>query len=90
MLKVGVLDRLDQSHDEDTPEIKGLYVVISGENYTVGGVMPRDFKFAPFWATKAELWAPLALGTRLTDRSGSSLRVFARLKPGVTLEKSQA
>ena len=52
--------------------------------------MPRDFKFAPFWATKAQLWAPLALGSRLTDRGGSSLRVFARLKPGVTLEQAQA
>ncbi len=52
--------------------------------------MPREFKFAPFWATKAQLWAPLALGSRLTDRGGGSLRVFARLKPGVTLEQAQA
>ena len=79
-----------QSHFGGNPKIIGRAVALSGENYTVVGVMPREFKFAPFWATKAELWAPLALGTRLTDRSGSSLRVFARLKSGVTLDQAQA
>src|SRR6478672_1282432 len=79
-----------QSHFAGNPEIIGRAVALSGETYTVVGVMPRDFKFAPFWATKAQLWAPLALGSRLTDRGGSSLRVFARLKPGVTLEQAQA
>ena len=79
-----------QSHFAGNPEIIGRSVALSGERYTVVGVMPRDFKFAPFWATKAQLWAPLALGSRLTDRGGSSLRVFARLKPGVTLEQAQA
>ena len=79
-----------QSHFAGDPDVIGRSVTLSGETYTVVGVMPRDFKFAPFWATKAELWAPLALGSRLTDRSGGSLRVFARLKPGVTLEQAQA
>ena len=79
-----------QSHFAGNPEIIGQSVALSGETYTVIGVMPRDFKFAPFWATKAELWAPLAFGSRLTDRNGASLRVFARLKPGVTLEQAQA
>jgi putative ABC transport system permease protein len=79
-----------QSHFAGNPEIIGRSLALSGETYTVVGVMPRDFKFAPFWATKAELWAPLAFGSRLTDRSGGSLRVFARLKPGVTLEQVQA
>ena len=65
-------------------------MALSGERYTVVGVMPRDFKFAPFWATKAQLWAPLALGRRI-DRSRRQLwRVFARLKPGVTLQQAQA
>ena len=79
-----------QGHFAGNPEIVGRSVALSGETYTVVGVMPRDFKFAPFWATKAQLWAPLALGSRLADRGGSSLRVFARLKPGVTLEQAQA
>jgi len=79
-----------QSHFAGNPEIIGRSVALSGETYTVVGVMPRDFKFAPFWATKTDLWAPLALGSRLTDRGGGSLRVFARLTPGVTLEQAQA
>jgi putative ABC transport system permease protein len=66
-----------QSHFAGNREIIGRSVALSGETYTVTGVMPRDFKFTPFWATKAQLWAPLALGPRLTDRGGSSLRVFA-------------
>src|SRR6266849_2673292 len=79
-----------QSHFAGNLDIIGRSVTLSGEAYTVVGVMPSEFKFAPFWATKAELWAPLALGSRLTDRSGGSLRVFARLKPGVTLEQAHA
>jgi predicted permease len=82
--------RLWQSHFAGDTHIVGKTVALSGESYIVVGVMPREFQFAPFWATKAELWAPLALGSRLTDRGGSSLRVFARLKPGVTLEQAQA
>ena len=52
--------------------------------------MPRDFAFAPFWAVGAELWAPLPLAERRDARGGNSLRVFARLKPGVSIERAQA
>ena len=79
-----------QSHFAGDPDVVGQSVALSGQTYTVVGVMPRQFKFAPFWATKAELWAPLAFGARQTDRGGASLRVFARLKPGVTLQQAQA
>lgn len=72
------------------PKVLGQSLALDGESYTVVGVMPRDFMFAPFWATKAELWAPLALGNRVTNRSGNSLRVFARLKSGVTLEQARS
>jgi putative ABC transport system permease protein len=68
----------------------GRSMTLDGERYVVVGVMPRDFKFAPFWATKAQLWAPLALADRATQRGGNSLRVFARLKPGVTLDQARA
>ncbi len=54
------------------------------------GVMPPAFKFAPFWATRAELWAPLAFGERIHNRDSNSLRVFARLKPGVTVAQARA
>ena len=63
---------------------------LDGDPFTIIGVMPQTFQFAPFWATHAELWAPLALGARATSRGGNSLRVFARLRPGVTLEQARA
>ena len=65
-------------------------ITLNGNPYTVVGVMPRDFKFAPFWATRTELWVPDAFGDRVHDRGGNSLRVFARLKPGVTLTEARA
>jgi putative ABC transport system permease protein len=68
----------------------GRSMTLDGEAYTIIGVMPREFKFAPFWATKAELWAPLALGDRATRRNGNSLRIFARLGSGVTLAQASA
>lgn len=69
--------------------VVGRRVSFDGEPFTIIGVMPQTFQFAPFWATHAELWAPLALGPRATSRTGNSLRVFARLRPGVTLEQAR-
>ena len=71
------------------PGILGQTVTLQGEKYTVVGVMPAGFRFAPFWNTKAEIWAPLALGGRVTNRTGNSLRIFARLKPNATLEEAR-
>jgi putative ABC transport system permease protein len=65
-------------------------MILDGEKYTIVGVMPRGFKFAPFWATRAALWAPLVLEDKVTNRHQNSLRIFARLKPGVTLQSARA
>lgn len=70
--------------------VVGQQVTFDGESYTIIGVMPAEFQFAPFWATKAELWSPLNLAARANDRGGQSLRVFARLKPDVTRAMAQA
>ncbi|HEX8942200.1 MAG TPA: ABC transporter permease [Gemmatimonadaceae bacterium] len=67
----------------------GRQVSFDGEPFTIIGVMPANFQFAPFWMTHAELWAPLALGDRAASRTGQSLRIFARLRAGVTLEQAQ-
>jgi putative ABC transport system permease protein len=56
----------------------------------VVGVMPPTFRFAPFWITQAEMWAPMPLAKRASDHGGYSLRVFARLKPNVTRQQAQA
>lgn len=70
--------------------VLGQQIAFDGESYTIIGVMPPDFQFAPFWATSAELWSPLNLASRANDRGGQSLRVFARLKVGVNHAQAQS
>lgn len=74
------------------PNVLGKSISLDGKVYRVVGVMPKTFQFAPFWATRAELWAPLVLAPRLaqSNRGGQSLRVFARLKRGVSFEQARA
>jgi putative ABC transport system permease protein len=68
----------------------GQKVLLDGTAFTVIGVMPPGFYFAPFWATQAEMWAPLDLSTKRNARSAQSLRVFGRLKPSATAQSAQA
>ncbi len=69
--------------------VVGRDLTLNGESYKVIGVMPRGFQFPPFWQEKAQLWAPLVFPPRrMDDRLGRSLRVFARLKPGVTIQQA--
>ena len=71
-------------------KIVGQQITLSGESYAVVGVMPPEVQFPPLWSTRAEMWAPLDLRPRATSRGGSSLRVFARLKPGVSQQQANA
>jgi putative ABC transport system permease protein len=82
--------RLWQRRFAGDPRVLGRSIRLSNEAYTVVGVMPREFQFAPFWATRAEFWAPLALGDRIHSRDGNSLRIFARLAPGVSLAAARS
>jgi putative ABC transport system permease protein len=66
----------------------GRTLTVNGSEYRVIGVMPKGFRFPPFWALKAELWAPLIFEPdRAHSRSFRSLRVFARMKDGITLQR---
>ncbi|HEY4129031.1 MAG TPA: ABC transporter permease [Gemmatimonadaceae bacterium] len=69
--------------------VLGKTISLNAQPYTIVGVMPKTFQFAPFWATHAELWAPLALGEGAIGRGTQSLRIFARIKPGVTFEQAR-
>jgi putative ABC transport system permease protein len=82
--------RLWQRRFNRDPNVLGKPITLDNQGYIVVGVMPPDFKFAPFWATRAELWAPMAFGDRVHNRGGNSLRIFARLKPGVALAQARA
>jgi predicted permease len=76
----------------------GQKILLDGEGYTVIGVMPPDFYFAPFWVTDAEVFAPLDLwkgfsGTAAAStlkRDRYSLRVFARLALGTAPAVAQS
>jgi putative ABC transport system permease protein len=72
------------------PGVVGRTLNLSGVPFTVVGVMPEGFRFAPFWA-RAEMWVPLAFSPEVIDsRTASSLRLFARLRPGVSLDAARA
>ena len=70
--------------------VLGQIINLDSEGYSIVGVMPPGFQFAPFWATKSDVWVPNSLADTLHQRGGNHLRVFARLKPGVTLEQARA
>jgi len=73
----------------EDPSIVGETLVLDGEAYLVAGVMPRGFRFPPFWTTGAEMWAPLFFTPEEAARQARFLRVFARLEPGVSLEEAR-
>ena len=71
------------------PGIVGQQIRLDGEAYTVLGILPHGFQFAPMG--KAELWVTLRSSERMLSlRFTHWLDVIARLKPGVSLEQAQA
>ncbi len=72
------------------PDVLGKQVIVDGDTYTVVGVMPRGFDFPMFWATGVQMWAPLTLGERASSRRSQSLRIFARLAPGASLDAARS
>ena len=71
-------------------DVIGRTVVLDGDRYTIIGVMPKGFLFAPFWSTESQFWVPLSLDARRQDRATASMRGFARLRAGVTLAGARA
>lgn len=81
--------KLWQRRFSSDPTVLGKAIVLDGNGYVIVGVMPREFQFAPFWATKAELWVPSVFGPGV-HAGGGSLRIFARMKDGVPLKQARA
>jgi putative ABC transport system permease protein len=69
------------------PAIIGRRVMVSGQPLEVIGVMPAGFQFLD---RDVDVWMPLALAPQARTPRGRSIRVVARLKPGVTLERAHA
>jgi len=78
------------SHFASNPSIIGQTIRLNRETYTVIGVMPANFRLLGF---NPQLWTPLALtpADQTADaRKTRSLYLFARMKPGVTVEQARA
>jgi predicted permease len=76
-------------------DIAGKTITLNDESYTVVGVLPAGFQFgitaADFQARgQADIWVPIALDSQKLQRGSHTLRVIARLKPGVKLAQAQA
>jgi len=70
------------------PAIVGRSVVLSGNPYTVAGVMPRGFSMP----SKVDVWVPLAptaLDASEERRNWRNHDVIGRLTPGVTVLQAQ-
>jgi putative ABC transport system permease protein len=70
------------------PEVLGKSVTLSGNPYTVVGVVGREFDVRDFGGAP-EVWVPFQLDPNTVDQ-GHYFATVARLKPGVSLEQAQA
>jgi len=69
------------------PKVVGRALVFNGRARVVIGVMPEGFSYPP----QAVMWSPVALqGFAKTRRDYHTLRVIARLRDGVSLERARS
>jgi putative ABC transport system permease protein len=84
---VVISHRLWQRRFGGDRHIIGRRIVMYQQPYTVVGVMPRGFHFLQV----ADYWVPGRFPPgRLASRGQHGLRVIARLKPGITVERAQS
>ena len=71
-------------------DVVGQTLVLDGVPHTIVGVMPRDFRF-PTAETRAwTAWEVPPVDNPNGVKTGTIMRVIARLKPGVTLAQASA
>jgi len=88
-------ERYWQQRFAGDPAILGKSVRLNGVAVTIVGITPRDFVGTS--VAEPDFWLPIALeplihanDTWLRDRENERCRMFARLAPGVTIERAQA
>ncbi|HXY03886.1 MAG TPA: ABC transporter permease, partial [Terriglobales bacterium] len=82
-----------REHYGASPEVIGKTLSLNDIGlpiqYTIVGVMPKDFEFPfPLYPTKPDLWVSLTLANGFTP--GNLLNVVGRLKPGVSIAQAEA
>ncbi len=71
--------------------VVGRTVTLNDISYTVVGVLGPDFELVTSHSqNQPALWVPLALKLEKLQRGTHPLRVFARIKPGMTFSRMQA
>ena len=71
------------------PSLVGKTIRIDGADFTVIGVMPRDFEWQ-FWSGPRQLWVPVGYTKTDFGRGDNSFISIARLKPGVSVAQARA
>jgi predicted permease len=82
--------QLWERHFGSDASLVGRAIRLNREDYTVVGVMPKNFQLLGF---APQLWTPLVLSAAdqtAAARKDRSLYLFARLKPAVTLDQARA
>jgi putative ABC transport system permease protein len=77
-----ISDRLWRRKFDADPGVIGRVIEVSGEAFSIVGVMPPEFEFP---LSQEEMWVPL----RLHAGSTGPLEVVARLREGVTAGQAQ-
>ena len=77
------------------PGLLGSSIELNGRAHEVVGIMPAGFRRGRGWGREAlaDIWAPLTLSPqRLSEaqRGNEFLDIYARLRPGASLERAQA
>ncbi|HKQ77149.1 MAG TPA: ABC transporter permease [Blastocatellia bacterium] len=68
-------------------KVVGKEISLNGENYTVIGVMPPEFRFP---SRLTELWVPLVFPTdQVNNRDNHWMFTLARLKPDIAFEQAR-
>jgi putative ABC transport system permease protein len=71
------------------PSLVGRTIRIDGAEFTVVGVMPREFEFQ-FWSGPRRLFVPAGYTKTDFGREDNSFLSIARLKPGVSVAQAKA
>lgn len=83
-----ISDRLWRTRFGGRVQALGKSMTLEGKSYTIVGVLPRGFRFL----TDADFFVPLGQADPLLlgDRATHDIACVARLRPGVSIQRSQA
>ena len=72
------------------PKVVGQRVDIEGESYTVVGILAPTFQIFRVLNRPLDIFVPLTFDLSRLNRQDHDTFVYARLKPGVTLDQAQS